>query len=93
VPHRSWNVSVPKDRSMPVRSHGWRFSPGCDQQTSTTPDRALGRSAGDLGRQWLPSHRSIDGADLAIAATVLQADAHLLTRNVQHFPMLARYPY
>jgi len=28
-----------------------------------------------------------DGADLAIAATVLQADARLLTRNVKHFPM------
>ena len=51
-------------------------------------DAEIAERAGELGRQWLPSHHSIDGADLAIAATVLQADAHLLTRNVKHFPML-----
>jgi predicted nucleic acid-binding protein len=50
-------------------------------------DAEIAERAGELGRQWLPSHRSIDGADLAIAATVLQADARLLTRNVKHFPM------
>lgn len=43
--------------------------------------------AGELGRRWLPSHRGIDGADLAIAATALQCEARLLTRNVRHFPM------
>lgn len=52
-------------------------------------DGEIAERAGELGRQWLPSHRSIDGADLAIAATTLQADASLLTRNVKHFPMIA----
>ena len=27
----------------------------------------IAEPAGELGRQWLPAHRSIDGADLAIA--------------------------
>jgi predicted nucleic acid-binding protein len=58
-------------------------------------DDDIAERAGALGRQWLPSHRSIDGADLAIAATVLQADARLLTRNVKHFPMFVglEHPY
>ncbi len=50
-------------------------------------DTGIAESAAGLGQHWLPSHRFIDGADLAIAATVLRADAHLLTRNVRHFPM------
>lgn len=51
--------------------------------------------AGELGREWLPSHAGIDGADLAIAATVRMLDAGLLTRNVRHFPMFPdlRPPY
>ncbi|MCX7523256.1 PIN domain-containing protein [Microbacterium sp. STN6] len=49
----------------------------------------LAEIAGELGRQWLPSHRGIDSADLAIAATALALDARLLTRNVKHFPMFA----
>ena len=52
-------------------------------------DTDISERAGELGRQWLPSHHTIDGADLAIAAT---ADVHglrLLTRNVKHFPMFA----
>ena len=51
--------------------------------------------AGGLGRSWLTSHRGIDSADLAIAATAILLDARLLTLNVRHFPMfgdLAR-PY
>ena len=30
-------------------------------------DTMIAELAGELGRQWLPAHRSIDGADLAIA--------------------------
>lgn len=52
-------------------------------------DAAIAEEAGALGRKWLPSHRSIDGADLAIAATTIRLDARLLTRNVRHFPMFA----
>lgn len=58
-------------------------------------DADVAEEAGALGRRWLPSHRGIDGADLAIAATAIRADAHLLTRNVEHFPLFEglRAPY
>lgn len=58
-------------------------------------DAEVAEQAGALGRQWLPSHHSIDGADLAIAATTLLAGARLLTINVRHFPMFGdlRAPY
>ena len=50
-------------------------------------DSEITEEAGALGRRWLPSHHTIDSADLAIAATVVRTDARLLTRNVRHFPM------
>ena len=50
-------------------------------------DNEIAEQAGALGRQWLPSHHTIDSADLAIAATAVCIDARLLTRNVRHFPM------
>src|SRR5664280_306411 len=50
-------------------------------------DTLIAERAGELGRRWLPSHRSIDGADLAIAATVMVTGCELLTCNVRHFPM------
>ncbi|MGH9093351.1 MAG: type II toxin-antitoxin system VapC family toxin, partial [Acidimicrobiales bacterium] len=50
-------------------------------------DTGVAEEAGALGRQWLPSHHTIDSADLAIAATAVRTDARLLTRNVRHFPM------
>lgn len=58
-------------------------------------DADVAEEAGALGRRWLPSHRTIDGADLAIAATANRIGARLLTRNVKHFPMFAdlRSPY
>jgi predicted nucleic acid-binding protein len=52
-------------------------------------DSAVAEDAGALGREWLPSHRSIDGADLIIAATALRAGAQLLTCNIKHFPMFS----
>lgn len=50
-------------------------------------DSDVAEQAGALGRKWLPSHRGIDSADLAIAATAVLNEAELLTRNVRHFPM------
>jgi hypothetical protein len=50
-------------------------------------DAEVAEEAGALGRQWLPSHHTIDGADLAIAATAIRTASRLLTRNVRHFPM------
>ncbi|MGI8521776.1 MAG: type II toxin-antitoxin system VapC family toxin [Nocardioides sp.] len=50
-------------------------------------DADVAEEAGSLGRRWLPSHHAIDGADLAIAATVIRTGSQLLTRNVRHFPM------
>ncbi len=50
-------------------------------------DSDVAEQAGVLGRQWLPSHHTIDGADLAIAATVIRTSSRLLTRNIKHFPM------
>ncbi|MEJ7745127.1 MAG: type II toxin-antitoxin system VapC family toxin [Nocardioidaceae bacterium] len=52
-------------------------------------DEVVSEEAGSLGRQWLPSHHTIDGADLAIAATAIVKRARLLTRNIRHFPMFA----
>jgi len=51
-------------------------------------DEEIAEVAGELGRRWLPSHRTIDGADLVIAATTLTRSAGLLTKNVKHFPMI-----
>jgi predicted nucleic acid-binding protein len=50
-------------------------------------DAAVAEEAGALGRRWLPSHHTIDSADLAIAAIAIRLDSRLLTRNVRHFPM------
>lgn len=52
-------------------------------------DADIAEEAGSLGRRWLPSHHTIDSADLAIAATAICTGTELLTRNVRHFPMFA----
>ncbi len=51
-------------------------------------DVEIAETAGALGRRWLPSHRSIDSADLAIAATAIRAGTELLTRNLTSSPPL-----
>lgn len=58
-------------------------------------DDQIAERAGALGRRWLPSHRGIDSADLAIAATALETGTALLTLNMRHFPMFSglRAPY
>ncbi len=58
-------------------------------------DETVAEEAGTLGRRWLPSHNTVDAADLAIAATALLIGARVLTRNVRHFPMFPdlRPPY
>ncbi|HEY3941695.1 MAG TPA: type II toxin-antitoxin system VapC family toxin [Acidimicrobiales bacterium] len=50
-------------------------------------DVEIAEEAGSLGRRWLPSHHTIDSADLAIAATAIHTGTQLLTLNVRHFPM------
>jgi len=50
-------------------------------------DRPVSELAGELGRRWLPSYNGVDAADFIIAATTTLLDAHLLTKNVKHFPM------
>lgn len=50
-------------------------------------DEQVAELGGELGRRWLPSHRGIDSADLAIAATAILHGSELCTRNVRHFPM------
>ena len=52
-------------------------------------DAEVAEVAGRLGREWLPSHRNIDSADLAIAATAQMVGLPLLTLNVRHYPMFA----
>jgi predicted nucleic acid-binding protein len=55
-------------------------------------DNEVAEEAGALGRRWLPSHHTIDGADLAIAATAIRTGSRLLTRNVRRFPMFTDLP-
>lgn len=50
-------------------------------------DQEVAERAAGLGRRWLPSHRGIDGADLAIAATAILTTSDLLTTSIRHFPM------
>lgn len=53
-------------------------------------DEAISRHAGELGRRFRQSHRSIGVADLVIAATTIELGAELATGNVKHFPMFER---
>jgi len=52
-------------------------------------DADVAEDAGSLGRRWLPTHHTIDSADLAIAATAIRTGSELLTRTIRHFPMFS----
>lgn len=51
-------------------------------------DEAVSRRAGALFREYSSGYPGIDDADYLIAATALELELPLLTRNVRHFPML-----
>lgn len=53
-------------------------------------DTMIAERAGELGRRWLPSHGSIDSADLAIAATAMVIGCPLLTCNAKAFSDVRR---
>ena len=50
-------------------------------------DEPIARRAGELGRRWRASYRTLATADLVIAATALDRELDLATLNVRHFPM------
>jgi len=58
-------------------------------------DESISRRAGELGRQWRRSHRSLSLADLVIGSTAMELGAELATSNVRHYPMFPnlRPPY
>lgn len=47
----------------------------------------LAEEAGMLANRYLRSHPGVDSVDFIIAATALELNAVLWTRNVKHFPM------
>lgn len=51
-------------------------------------DEDVARRAGALFREYSSAHSGIDDADYLIAATSLEFELPLVTRNVRHFPML-----
>ena len=52
-------------------------------------DEGVARVGAALATLYRRSNPGIDDVDYLIAATVLEADAELLTTNVRHFPMLS----
>jgi predicted nucleic acid-binding protein len=48
----------------------------------------VARRAGELFRRYRAAYPGVDTADFLIAATALELDLPLVTRNVRHFPML-----
>jgi predicted nucleic acid-binding protein len=50
---------------------------------------SIARRAGELGRTWRRSHRTLGTVDLIVAATALELDAPLATANIRHFPMIS----
>jgi predicted nucleic acid-binding protein len=58
-------------------------------------DDAIAERAGALANRFLRSHPGVDPVDHIIAATAMELEAELWTRNVRHFPMFdgLRSPY
>ena len=58
-------------------------------------DEAIARTAGEFGRSFRASHRSLSTPDLIVAATAVVLGATLATMNVRDFPMFKslRAPY
>jgi predicted nucleic acid-binding protein len=52
-------------------------------------DKVMER-AGQLARRHAAAHRGIDAVDYVIAATAIEHDGQLVTRNVKDFPMFPR---
>lgn len=50
-------------------------------------DDAIADHAGRLANHYCRSHPGVDPVDFVIAATAMELDAVLWTRNVKHFPM------
>jgi hypothetical protein len=50
-------------------------------------DESIARRAGELGRRWRSSHRSLGLADLIIGSTAIEFGAELATSNVRQYPM------
>jgi predicted nucleic acid-binding protein len=55
-------------------------------------DLLIADRAGALARQFHRSHPGIDTAEFVIAATAIEMNATLWTRNVRHFPMFPDLP-
>jgi len=52
-------------------------------------DEPIARLAAGLARTFRPAFSGIEDEDYIVAATALEFEADLLTRNVRHFPMLS----
>jgi hypothetical protein len=51
-------------------------------------EEAISRRAASLARQHRAANVGIEDADFVIAATAVELDVPLVTRNLRHFPML-----
>lgn len=52
-------------------------------------EERISRRGAELARSYKARFEGIEDGDYLIAATVLEADAELLTTNVRHFPMFS----
>lgn len=74
-----WGMRAPEKRSVRTL---------LDALTMLPVTFPIAERAGAFARQFRASHTSIDVVDYAIAATAVEHEAVLWTRNIKHFPML-----